>query len=150
MNRKSFYYHFKDKYDLMNWIFDVEFIQIMTMQDQKESTDKQKRIEAMLEYFYENRTFYRKALESRGQNSFAEHFQELLYKAISVHLRYMYPQEDVTEFQINFFCDAIIIAVQRWITDKNCMPPKEFGTQLFNCIRLIVRHYEDIDETLLT
>ena len=21
MNRKSFYYHFKDKYDLVNWIF---------------------------------------------------------------------------------------------------------------------------------
>ena len=26
MNRKSFYYHFKDKYDLVNWIFDNEFI----------------------------------------------------------------------------------------------------------------------------
>ena len=24
MNRKSFYYHFKDKYDLVNWIFDTE------------------------------------------------------------------------------------------------------------------------------
>ena len=26
MNRKSFYYHFKDKEDLVNWIFDVEFV----------------------------------------------------------------------------------------------------------------------------
>ena len=26
MNRKSFYYHFKDKYDLLNWIFDTDFI----------------------------------------------------------------------------------------------------------------------------
>ena len=26
MNRKSFYYHFKDKYDLVNWIFYVDFI----------------------------------------------------------------------------------------------------------------------------
>ena len=25
MNRKSFYYHFRDKYDLMNWIFDMDF-----------------------------------------------------------------------------------------------------------------------------
>ena len=25
MNRKSFYYHFCDKYDLVNWIFDTEF-----------------------------------------------------------------------------------------------------------------------------
>ena len=26
MNRKSFYYHFRDKYDLVNWIFDSEFL----------------------------------------------------------------------------------------------------------------------------
>ena len=26
MNRKSFYYHFKDKYDLVEWIFNTEFI----------------------------------------------------------------------------------------------------------------------------
>ena len=28
MNRKSFYYHFRDKYDLVNWIFDTEFLEI--------------------------------------------------------------------------------------------------------------------------
>lgn len=27
MSRKSFYYHFRDKYDLVNWIFDTEFLQ---------------------------------------------------------------------------------------------------------------------------
>ena len=26
MSRKTFYYHFKDKEDLVNWIFDTEFI----------------------------------------------------------------------------------------------------------------------------
>ena len=26
MNRKSFYYHFRDKFDLVNWIFDVEYL----------------------------------------------------------------------------------------------------------------------------
>ena len=29
MNRKSFYYHFRDKYDLVNWIFDTEFLTIV-------------------------------------------------------------------------------------------------------------------------
>lgn len=28
MNRKSFYYHFRDKHDLVNWIFDTEFIEL--------------------------------------------------------------------------------------------------------------------------
>ena len=31
MNRKSFYYHFKDKYDLVNWIFDTEFIALINV-----------------------------------------------------------------------------------------------------------------------
>ena len=26
MNRKSFYYHFKDKFGLVNWIYDVEYL----------------------------------------------------------------------------------------------------------------------------
>lgn len=29
MSRKSFYYHFKDKYDLVAWIFDENFIAIV-------------------------------------------------------------------------------------------------------------------------
>ena len=28
MSRKSFYYHFKDKYDLVNWIYYNEFISV--------------------------------------------------------------------------------------------------------------------------
>ena len=27
INRKTFYYHFKDKYDLVNWIYDTEFME---------------------------------------------------------------------------------------------------------------------------
>lgn len=29
MNRKSFYYHFQDKYELMNWIFFNEYVHRM-------------------------------------------------------------------------------------------------------------------------
>ena len=79
MNRKSFYYHFKDKYDLLNWIFDTEIISFV-----KEFSNSQKfeeRIEetrSVCNYFYENRNFYRKALKIEGQNSFSEHFREYI------------------------------------------------------------------------
>lgn len=35
MNRKSFYYHFKDKYDLVNWIFDTEITKIFSEEEWK-------------------------------------------------------------------------------------------------------------------
>ena len=31
MNRQSFYYHFKDKYDLVNWIFIPSFSRIFSV-----------------------------------------------------------------------------------------------------------------------
>ena len=37
MNRKSFYYHFKDKYDLVNWIFDTEITKIFSEEEWKDA-----------------------------------------------------------------------------------------------------------------
>ena len=59
MNRKSFYYHFKDKYDLVNWIFDTEFVEVnqfhdLYMGDGSHSfDDRWKNIEITCNYFYE-------------------------------------------------------------------------------------------------
>lgn len=39
MNRKSFHYHFKDKYDLVNWIFYDDFIKYINIKDYTDSWD---------------------------------------------------------------------------------------------------------------
>ena len=58
MNRKSFYYHFCDKYDLVNWIFDTEFSEIRNRPDHIAN------FEDICEYFYSDREFYRSALQT--------------------------------------------------------------------------------------
>lgn len=40
MNRKSFYYHFRDKYDLVNWIFDTEAITLLQARDTNAPLDR--------------------------------------------------------------------------------------------------------------
>ena len=66
MNRKSFYYHFKDKYDLVNWIFDTEFISLIRDENLENVRTRYKErwafIEKTCRYFYENHDFYRKAV----------------------------------------------------------------------------------------
>ena len=64
MNRKSFYYHFKDKYDLVNWIFDVEFFQAVHVRDYNLPNWSWRFLEDSCQYFYENQSFYRKALQN--------------------------------------------------------------------------------------
>lgn len=141
MNRKSFYYHFRDKYDLVNWIFDTDFLSIMRKQD---PNDSWKLLESLCDYFYENRDFYRKALKVEGQNSFIEHFRELLYALMHSRLTDMANIEHAGEFQVNFFSDAAVMTFQRWLLDPNCMKPDEFMVQLKICIQCMADQYGTI------
>ena len=74
MNRQSFYYHFQDKYELMNWIFDMEFIGLIGQDEANQSIEE---MTALLRILYDNRCFYRNALSVQGQNSLIEHIREI-------------------------------------------------------------------------
>jgi len=136
MNRKSFYYHFKDKYDLLNWVFDTEIITII--QRYSNSTDADERIETMRKvctYFYENRDFYRKALKIQGQNSFSEHFRDYVMSVVRLRLSDDLIFQNADTFEQNFFTDAMVCAIERWLLDKNCMPPDEFVDRLLSLVQ---------------
>ena len=127
MNRKSFYYHFKDKYDLVNWIFDTEFIALF--KNENLSTNYKERwafIEKTCQYFYQNHAFYRKALQISGQNSFVDHFREYIRPLLADRISHLFGQEQTDEFTMNFFTDAVLCAMERWLLTKECMPPEQF------------------------
>ena len=52
MNRKSFYYHFKDKFDLVNWIYDVEYLSHVQIGENLIGWDS---VLHLCDYFYENK-----------------------------------------------------------------------------------------------
>ena len=56
MNRNSFYYHFKDKYDLINWIFYTEFVSNIHLEEYKDALQL---LEDICDYLYQERDFYR-------------------------------------------------------------------------------------------
>lgn len=142
MNRKSFYYHFKDKYDLVNWIFDVEFI---TLVNEKTYVNMWEIMPKLCDFFYENRIFYRKALCIKGQNSFSEHFSELLFPVIANRLRDILNEKEVQEFQVTFIADAVVMAFQRWIVENDEMSPKDFMCQIKSSIKYIAIRYGNME-----
>ena len=75
MSRKSFYYHFRDKYDLVNWIFDSEFLQTLRPEDYRSGWAL---LADLCAYFYREQEFYRGALQITGQNSFREYFSQAI------------------------------------------------------------------------
>ncbi len=127
MNRKSFYYHFKDKYDLVNWIFDTEFIALIQSAHPDHTYQEHwSFIQRACEYFYQNHDFYRKALQVQGQNSFRDHFREYIRPLMTDRLEHLLGSDQIDEFAINFFADGVICAMERWLLTKDCMPPEAF------------------------
>ena len=136
MNRQSFYYHFKDKYDLVNWIFDTEFITFaVAWTKDLPADDRWGLIERACEHFYENRSFYRKALAVRGQNSLSDHLREHLSPLIKTRIAKIVGEDVADEFTTNFFADAVLCAIERWLLDKHCMPPEEFVAKIKRIIQ---------------
>ena len=123
LSRKSFYYHFKDKYELINWIYDTEF---MEQALKTEFPDSWAFLEVLCAYFYENRTFYRKSFLVKGQNSFSEHFSSIVFSILYCDLSELFPQDAPLNPLAEFYADALVCSVKKWLCKKDSMAPQQF------------------------
>lgn len=123
MSRKSFYYHFRDKYDLVNWIFDSEFMAVnLPLSDY----DDWSLLSQLCYYLYENRCFYRRAMTIGGQNAFRSHFRQRLAWFIGQALEAMLDKERVTAYHVDFLNDGVVGAIERWLLSKDPIEPTVF------------------------
>ena len=140
MNRKSFYYHFKDKYDLLNWIFDTEFNDFVVRSSSLETWSL---MLSLCYYLYENRKFYRKALAIEGQNSFQSHLYDLLYNKFYSELGDYFSEENgetpLDEIQVQFITDGVMCALQRWLLSHNNMTADEFIENLRTLVARLIK-----------
>lgn len=127
MSRKSFYYHFRDKYDLVNWIFYTEFIESV---QQKEFRDSWEFLSNMCRYFYRERDFYRSALQIEGQNSFRDYFCEVIGPCLDTFTRDLFSDRENHQFYVTFFSDAFLASILRWLLAPAPMEPERYLSQL--------------------
>lgn len=142
MNRKSFYYHFKDKYDLANWIFDTDFIHLSqqhSLDIMNMSYSYEERWNGLLvvcKYFYENRNFYRKILRVEGQNSFSSYFRDFMYPIMEHRILALVGSAEVPQMVLDFVVDGLMCVIERWLMDKNCITAEEFMGNLKTLVNL--------------
>ncbi len=75
-SRMTFYRHFQDKFDLMNWIFSDWFNQVIQRHPGKEG--RQEVIIECMKFLYANQESYRSILNYHGQNSFSTYVMSSL------------------------------------------------------------------------
>lgn len=128
MNRKSFYYHFRDKYDLVNWIFYVDFIERM---DWDACRSPWGMLVALCRHFDAERQFYQNALQVEGQNSFREYFCGMVKPVLVFISNNMVEEEnEKKDFYIGLFSEGLLEELMYWLREGNGIGPDEFAQDL--------------------
>lgn len=140
LNRKSFYYHFKDKYELVNWIFYTEFVSEINKDIHYDSWDL---LEKICIYLYENKAFYINALNVSGQNSFSEYFTEVTEAIIYAHYQDVLKYADNNDFFVTYFADATRLAITKWLIEDDKIKPNEFIRLMKEAITGLALHVVD-------
>ena len=131
MNRKSFYYHFRDKYELVIWIFEQEFSQIYKNQKVISIWDT---TALLCSYFYENKSFYKKRLKVNGQNSFADYFAALCSDALKERLKWHLDGITITDMNVKTYTDFFVFSIYVWLTSHDTRDDKAFMRDLKNSV----------------
>lgn len=132
LNRKSLYYHFQDKYDLVNFVFYDELIRPL---EEEPPEDFWALLEVVTGYLYANRMFYYHAFhilgEDRTSGSFWNYFSQYLRPPVLAAVRnklsasVQFSAREKEEAYAEFLADAFVLSLEKWIVHyPQCTPER--------------------------
>ena len=125
LTRNSFYYHFKDKYDIVNWIFYTDASD-QFREDESESDTFWIMIERLSFLLYKDKKFYLNALSVDTQNSFDKYFLNTIKETLMGHPIDVFNDELKNEFYVDVFSSSLANAFFRWLKSSDDIPPDKF------------------------
>ena len=114
IERSTFYYHFKDKYELVAWIFfqDADRTNIIDLHDAAEGMKQMKN----------NMLFYKRAYEDTSQNALWQYMLEY-FAATYMELARELSGEDTPDaqllFSIRLYCYGAVGMTKEWVLQDN-------------------------------
>ncbi len=114
IERPTFYYHFRDKYELVAWIF-------LNNADTVNIIDPQETAEAMKQ-MKQDLFFYRRAYEDTSQNALWQYMHEYFTKAyttLAETLTGASPLDPQLAFSIRLYCYGAVGMTKEWVLNDN-------------------------------
>lgn len=116
ISRNTFYYHFRDKYDVISWIFYSEITPIIGTDQSMDNWSEC--LLALCQYLQKNKEFYIKVLNVRGQNSFSECLMEFYVNLVQNLLLNSRGDQILEHSQIrvisNFYAFGLTGVISNW------------------------------------
>ena len=152
MNRKTFYYHFSNVYDLLKWMFEQEAIEIIKKFDFL--VDYEEAINFVLDYVDENDYIINCAYSSIGRdemkNFFFSDFIGINSSLIdNISEKYGFSlDEDYKEFMARFFSEAVAGTLIDMVHEKDKEKRKRYADYIVRIVRTSVENAEIQGKTL--
>ena len=145
ISRKTFYYHFRDKYDVVNWIFTVDIIdgilESTTFENWMDGSYK------LCRYIKENKTFYKNAVNASGQNCFIQFLRTLTVLQLDKLCKGYKEKKILTEadfnFLVEFYYNAFIGVFIPWVKDDLRENPDILVKRWIGVVDKSLEHYID-------
>lgn len=155
LNRQTFYYHFQDKYELVDWIYYNEAISIIVNDLTYDNWDE--KVLQMLTKMKSEEYFYENTMKASMENEFREYLyhvtSELFYDIINRIDENGVLGEENKKFIAEFYAFGIVGIVISWAQQGMKETPEyitsqlkylSYGTQKFATARYFMRNSEDI------
>lgn len=146
LNRQTFYYHFQDKYELLNWIFYNEAITVFT--DGLDFDNWSEQLLKMLIVIKNNSKFYTNALNTEYGNEFRNYLFSIsskLFNEVIDKIRNGYIEDSDKKFISDFFAYGIAGSIIKWVTTGMKETPESIALHMKNlvndCKNFVVARY---------
>lgn len=115
VNRQTFYYHFNDKYELLNWIYTEDLFIPLTKDLTFENWGE--KLVSLFRYMKQQKAFFMNTIKS-SNNFFAEYsnkiFAELFKKAIADLKMYSHLSQKEKDIYARFFAYGLTGVIVDW------------------------------------
>ncbi len=127
IERPTFYYHFRDKYDLVAWIFftDSHDVDVVSVESAADSMEKMK----------SNYLFYKHAYEDESQNALWRYMPRYFTERYSQAAMQMLGTDKLdaqTSFSISLYCNGAVMKAKEWIMSDDKTPAETIVRMMFN------------------
>lgn len=134
LTRQTFYRNFQDKYDLINWYFDV--LAQMSFKQMGISLTLREGLLKKFEFIKGEGQFFAAAFSSESQNCLMEYDYQCIYQFYCdiIHKQGVDKIPEELEFLLRMYCRGSIAMTVEWATTGMKMSPEQLADQLIDAM----------------